>query len=148
MSHWNIPPGLRGATPLHRRRCGETEPQPGPLTLLPVARSPSRSHCCGRWWALTPPFHPSPAPCHSLHRCSTAAGGSAFCCGCSHPQVTLRAPPLAVSWGNLVNPLGLTGSREVPLPGRRRRVATAFRLISILAKSRLNLQPRPDRPRL
>jgi hypothetical protein len=31
---------------------------PGPLALLPVARSPSRRHCCHRWWALTPPFQP------------------------------------------------------------------------------------------
>src|SRR5690606_31862891 len=35
--------------------------KPDPLTLLPVARSPSRRHCCHRWWALTPPFHPLPA---------------------------------------------------------------------------------------
>jgi len=36
--------------------------EPGPLALLPAARSPSRLHCCNRWWALTPPFHPLPAP--------------------------------------------------------------------------------------
>lgn len=27
-------------------------------------------------------------------------GGSTLCCGCSHPVITGRAPPLAVSWGN------------------------------------------------
>jgi hypothetical protein len=35
-------PGLSGITRPYRRRCDETEPMPGPLTLLPVARSPSR----------------------------------------------------------------------------------------------------------
>jgi hypothetical protein len=34
--------------------------QRDPLALLPVARSPSRTHCCARWWALTPPFQPLP----------------------------------------------------------------------------------------
>jgi hypothetical protein len=34
---------LRGVTPLYRGRCGETELlRPGPLTLLSIARSPSR----------------------------------------------------------------------------------------------------------
>ena len=32
-----------------------------PLALPLVARSPSRSYCYDRWWALTPPFHPLPA---------------------------------------------------------------------------------------
>lgn len=56
-------PGLAGVTHPHRRCCDETEPirarpsavlrqlrgpasRPGPLTLLPAARSPSRRHCC------------------------------------------------------------------------------------------------------
>ena len=42
-------------------RCGEIQLAPDPLALLSVARSPSRGHCCPRWWALTPPFHPLPA---------------------------------------------------------------------------------------
>ncbi len=53
-------PGLPGVTWHHRRRCDETEllAQPSPLALLPVARSPSRRHCCHRWWALTGPEGP------------------------------------------------------------------------------------------
>src|SRR5690606_24482158 len=57
----------------------------------PVARSPSRIHYWTRWWALTPPFHPSPG----------YTGGSTLCCGCSRPSVTRWPPPLPVSWGNL-----------------------------------------------
>ena len=58
-------PDLPGATRPHRRRCDETENPgrsqlPGPLALLPVARSPSRSCHHGRWWALTPPVRPLP----------------------------------------------------------------------------------------
>ncbi len=43
-------------------RCGEiANPKArNPLTLLPVARSPSHGHLCTCWWALTPPFHPLP----------------------------------------------------------------------------------------
>ena len=53
-------PGLPGVTWHRRRRCDETEllTQPSPLALLPVARSPSRRHCCHRWWALTRPEGP------------------------------------------------------------------------------------------
>jgi len=63
--------GCYPASPAPLRRdhtCGpKTEILPelhlhDPLALLPVARSPSRTHCCIRWWALTPPFHPSPTP--------------------------------------------------------------------------------------
>jgi len=59
-----VAPGLSGVTRPCRRHCDETKPvaKPGPLALLPVARSPSRLHLCNRWWALTPPFHPLPAP--------------------------------------------------------------------------------------
>jgi len=56
-------PSLRGVTPPHRHRCGETESM-----LLDPAPSPcSRSHARlagaiagARWWALTPPFQPLP----------------------------------------------------------------------------------------
>ena len=48
-----------------------------------------------RWWALTPPFHPSPVGAGSAH-----GGGFALCCGCSHDTDCGAAPPLAVSWGN------------------------------------------------
>ncbi len=39
-----VAPSLPGVTRLRRRHCGETKPvtEPGPLALLPVARSPSR----------------------------------------------------------------------------------------------------------
>jgi hypothetical protein len=87
-------PGVARRTCL---RCDEIQPpkQPNPLTLLSVARSPSRTHRCVRWWAFTPPFHPWPA----------CAGGSALCCGCSHAANTSivadanasTAPSLAVS---------------------------------------------------
>jgi hypothetical protein len=63
-------PDLPGVTRLYRHRCDETEslagkisaPEPGPLALLPVARSPSRARRRDRWWALTPPVRPLPAP--------------------------------------------------------------------------------------
>lgn len=58
------------------------------------------------WWALTPPFQPSPR--------RTAPGGFIFCCGCSHPGISPRAPPLTVSWGGFSQPQGRDGSREVP----------------------------------
>jgi hypothetical protein len=98
-------PDLPGVTRPHRRRCDETENPglnqlPGPLALLPVARSPSRSCRHDRWWALTPPVRPLPA----LPRCT---GGNAFCCGCSQDAALAGLPPLAVSWGDLV-----------PLPSR------------------------------
>jgi hypothetical protein len=97
-------PDLPGVTRLYRRRCDETEsfdyPQgsrsgPGPLALLPVARSPSRPCHHDRWWALTPPVRPLPALLGS-------AGGNAFCCGCSQDAALAGLPPLAVSWGDLV----------------------------------------------
>ena len=98
-------PDLPGATWLHRRRCDETEPtrqtsacrKPGPLALLPVARSPSRTRFHDRWWALTPPVRPLPA----LH---WSAGGNSFCCGCSQDAALAGLPPLAVSWGDLAPP--------------------------------------------
>ena len=102
-------PGLPGATRPCRRRCGETEPaaftaQPGPLTLLPVARSPSRPRRRGRWWALTPPVRPLPAPERRRESFLLRLWSSAALAG---------LPPLAVSWGDCA-PSG-TGSREVPL---------------------------------
>ena len=44
-------------------RCGEiADPKAcNPLTLLPVARSPSQGYLYPCWWALTPPFHPLPS---------------------------------------------------------------------------------------
>ena len=36
---------MPGVARLRRRRCGETGRGPGPLTLLPVVRSPSRPRC-------------------------------------------------------------------------------------------------------
>ena len=132
-------PGLAGVTHLHRRCCDETKPfdqplarsetdqsaglRPGPLTLLPVARSPSRPHCCA----------PLAGSCPAVSALTSAAEGDregrpyrrdgfTFCCGCSRPAIALRTPPLTVSWGNLL-PAG-SGSREVPprkpkLTGRR-----------------------------
>jgi hypothetical protein len=101
---------LPGVTRPHRRRCDETgnsgrNQLPGPLALLPVARSPSRPCRHARWWALTPPVRPLPA----LSRC---AGGNAFCCGCSQDAALAGLPPLAVSRGDLV-----------PFPIRRRRMS-------------------------
>lgn len=58
--------GLPGVTRLCRHRCDETKwskQPPGPLALLPVARSPSRPRHRDRWWALTPPVRPLPGPC-------------------------------------------------------------------------------------
>lgn len=52
--------GVLGVTQLCPHCCDEIQLAPNPLALLPVARSPSRAHCCTRWWALTPPFHPLP----------------------------------------------------------------------------------------
>jgi hypothetical protein len=63
---------------------------PGPLALLPVARSPSRPCRHDRWWALTPPVRPLPALTRS-------PGGYAFCCGCSQNAALAGLPPLAVS---------------------------------------------------
>ena len=68
---------------------------PGPLALLPVARSPSRSCYHDRWWALTPPVRPLPA-------LLTSAGGNPFCCGCSQNAALAGLPPLTVSWGDSV----------------------------------------------
>ena len=53
-------PGLTGLTATRPNQAISLSPQPGPLALLPVARSPSRSYHYGRWWALTPPFQPLP----------------------------------------------------------------------------------------
>ena len=118
---WMAAPDLPGVTRPRRRRCDETESPgrnqfPGPLALLPVARSPSQPCHHDRWWALTPPVRPLPA----LPRC---AGGNAFCCGCSQVAALAGLPPLAVSWGDLAPlpvrsrryPGNRTGSREVPL---------------------------------
>ncbi len=59
-------PGLVGVTHPRRCRCDRTQPDfwsgPGPPALLPAALSPSLPHYCDSWWALTPPFHPLPAP--------------------------------------------------------------------------------------
>jgi hypothetical protein len=63
-------PDLVGITHLHRQRCDETESctwsKPGP-TQDPAHSpcSPPHARLAGhitaaRWWALTPPFHPSP----------------------------------------------------------------------------------------
>ncbi len=121
-------PSSPGVTRPRCRRCDETEIPgrnqfPGPLALLPAARSPSRSCHHDRWWALTPPVRPLPA----LPRC---AGGNPFCCGCSQDAALAGLPPLAVSWGDLVppparsrrHPGNRTGSREVPL-GISHRIA-------------------------
>ena len=51
---------LLGIIQPHSHRCDEITQLRDPLALLPVARSPSQAHCCTRWWALTPPFHPLP----------------------------------------------------------------------------------------
>jgi hypothetical protein len=119
-------PDLPGVTRLHRRRCDETESfsanlrsasEPGPLALLPVARSPSRPCCQDRWWALTPPVRPLSAHANT--------DGNTFCCGCSQDAALAGLPPLAVSWGDL-DPIRFwasqspgcgAGSREVPLGG-------------------------------
>jgi hypothetical protein len=106
-------PDLPAVSRLHRRRCDETEfhaAEPGPLALLPVARSPSRSCHHGRWWALTPPVRPLPAP--------VSAGGNAFCCGCSQGAALAGLPPLAVSWGDLV-PCSKARDRESGSSSRR-----------------------------
>jgi hypothetical protein len=121
-------PDLPGITRPHRHRCDETEnpgrnQPPGPLALLPVVRSPSRSCHHDRWWALTPPVRPLPA----LPR---STGGIAFCCGCSQDAALAGLPPLAVSWGDLVplpgwspgRPGCRTGSREVPLGSSNHKV--------------------------
>ncbi len=50
---------------------------PCPPALLPVGHSPSRRCHQRRWWALTPPFQPSPR--------GYPRGGSIFCCSCRHP---------------------------------------------------------------
>ena len=42
-------------------RCVFTR-EPVPPALLPVGHSPSRRSRLQRWWAFTPPFHPSPQP--------------------------------------------------------------------------------------
>ena len=91
-------PGLPGVTRPHRHRCDETENPgrnqlPGPLALLPVARSPSRPCHHDRWWALAPPVRPLPV----LPRCT---GGNTFCCGCSQDAALAGLPPLTVSWGD------------------------------------------------
>jgi len=75
---------------------------PGPLALLSGARSPSRKCCHSRWWALTPPFHPSPAPFGILR----AVGGPAFCCGCSQRKLVPPLPPLVLSWDTLARSNG------------------------------------------
>jgi hypothetical protein len=129
--------GLVGVT--HRRpsRCDETEPYrhrlrfpsttarlphrispvwsamygPGPLALLPGARSPSRRRHRRRWWALTPPFHPSPgslgiprAPAGLLSVAVVVNEGSRHRC----PHLRFRGAPLPCQERR-------AGSREVPL---------------------------------
>jgi hypothetical protein len=83
--------------------------QRNPLALLPVARSPSRTHCCARWWALTPPFQPSP------QRPEQPRGGNPFCCGCS--QMPVMASALPYCFVRQLDPWQARepGSREVPL---------------------------------
>jgi len=64
---------------------------PSPLTLLPAARSPSSRPYGTRLVGSYPTVSPL-AP---------GGGRSALCCGCSHPRIAQRAPPLAFSWGGL-----------------------------------------------
>ncbi len=101
--------------------------QQDPLALLPVARSPSRSHYCGRWWALTPPFHPSPTGL-------PAAGLLSVAVVVRHPL-----PDAALTYcfvrqrsAHRATP---SRSREVPLPKsilrQRRPEFTLFSLVNV-----------------
>ncbi len=65
------------ASPL-RRESAALSREPIPPALLPVGHSPSRRSRLRRWWALTPPFQPSPRPCER--------GWFALCCSCRHPR--------------------------------------------------------------
>jgi hypothetical protein len=130
-------PGLPGVTRPCRRRCDETEslrgrvtaPEPGPLALLPIARSPSRPRCRDRWWALTPPVRPLPAPPHPPFPAESKGNGtpagmlsvavvvrtrlSPAC-----PHLLFRGATLSRAyWGLPPSPGCGTGSREVPLGG-------------------------------
>jgi len=86
-------------------------PKAHPTRLAPhqPARSPSRPHCCDRWWALTPPFHPSPA----LTARSTPAGLLSVAV-LRRRQSNLPAPHLTVSVGGLPSYQKRARSREVP----------------------------------
>jgi hypothetical protein len=100
-------PRLVGVTHPHGFCCDESEPRkahPTRLASHQPAQSPSRHHCWQRWWAVTPPFHPSPFPAGLL---SVAV--------LRHHTVASGVPPLAVSWGGLPGQAGAR-SREVPLP--------------------------------
>ena len=88
-------PDLVVAAATRPKRLTKANSFPGPLALLPVARSPSRPCLHDRWWALTPPVRPLPALLRS-------AGGNAFCCGCSQDAALAGLPPLTVSWGDPV----------------------------------------------
>ncbi len=109
-------PGLRGVTSLHRHRCGETESvlnRPGPLALLPVARSPSQAH---HWYLLVGsyptvsavtrlgPRKPRPAQ----------AGLLSVAVVVTRPLPT-GCPHLLFRGATLPEPSAQAGSREVPL---------------------------------
>ena len=60
---------------------------PGPLTLLPVVRSPSRP----RYRAPLVGSYPTVSPLTRIPTWETA-GGTALCCGCSHTLSSFRDP--------------------------------------------------------
>jgi len=107
-------PGLPGVTRPHRRRCDGSEPglcRAHPTRLAPhqPAQSPSRSHRCDRWWALTPPFHPSPVPVLAGHRlvCSLLPS-------CVTDRLLRQRPTLRFQWVACPTTVAGARSREVP----------------------------------
>ncbi len=112
---------LPGATRPHRRRCDETEnpgrsQYPGPLALLPVARSPSRPCHHDRWWALTPPVRPLPARLAALAGILSVAVVVRTRLSPACPRLLFRGATLSRSQPGAAECPGCrTGSREVPL---------------------------------
>jgi len=85
--------------------------QAHPTRLAPhqPAQSPSQTHCCACWWALTPPFHPSP--------CRPEAGYRLVCSllpSCVTGRLLHRCPTLRFQWVACSFPREGARSREVP----------------------------------
>jgi len=127
-------PGLVGVTHPHRSRCDEAEPcslgdwqSPAHSPCSQVHARPAGSVTTAAGGLLPHRFtpHPHPSTCR-------AAGGSAFCCGCSQRRLMPRCPHLSFRGAPLPRSIGGAESREVPLGSRiGSQRWTAYSLLSL-----------------